>query len=133
MFYPMFMMFSLVFIIGLYMLKVRIDSVKSREVHPKFYVLMQGQEVPKKVQQTARSFVNQFELPILFYVASCLYISQGIESDIGLWSAWLFVVFRYAHAFVHVTSNNLNQRMGLFILSILFLITMLIDLLLHML
>lgn len=57
---------------------------------------------------------NQFELPVLFY-ACCilLYITES-DNLIALVLAWIFVALRYAHAYVHVTSNNLAFRSPLF-------------------
>ena len=63
------------------------------------------------------SIANQFELPLLFY-ACCivLYVTQADNlPDVIL--AWIFVATRYAHAFVHVTSNNLRYRSSLFALG----------------
>ena len=57
---------------------------------------------------------NQFELPLLFH-ACCivLYVTQA-DNLPAVILAWLFVATRYAHAFVHVTSNNLRYRSPLF-------------------
>lgn len=60
------------------------------------------------------SIANQFELPLLFH-ACCivLYVTQA-DNLPAVILAWLFVATRYAHAFVHVTSNNLRYRSPLF-------------------
>ena len=60
---------------------------------------------------------NQFELPLLFY-ACCivLYVTQA-DNLPAVILAWMFVATRYAHAFVHVTSNNLRYRSPLFALG----------------
>lgn len=63
------------------------------------------------------SIANQFELPLLFY-ACCivLYVTQA-DNLPAVILAWIFVATRYAHAFVHVTSNNLRYRSSLFALG----------------
>ena len=60
---------------------------------------------------------NQFELPLLFH-ACCivLYVTQA-DNLPAVILAWMFVATRYAHAFVHVTSNNLRYRSPLFALG----------------
>lgn len=65
------------------------------------------------------SIANQFELPLLFY-ACCivLYVTQA-DNLPAVILAWVFVATRYAHAFVHVTSNNLRYRSPLFALGFL--------------
>ena len=95
--YPMSMMVLLTFIIGVLTVKVRFASVRNREVSPKFYKLMQGQEVPEIVTKTTRCFNNMFETPVLFYVACSLYFASDIESVVGIIFAWLFVALRYIH------------------------------------
>jgi hypothetical protein len=57
---------------------------------------------------------NQFQLPVLFYVVVlCIYVTHG-NTILTLALAWIFVVLRYLHAFVHVTSNDLRLRSPLF-------------------
>jgi hypothetical protein len=57
---------------------------------------------------------NQFELPILFYVVVlCIYVTHG-NTILTLALAWLFVLLRYLHALVHVTSNAMRLRSPLF-------------------
>lgn len=70
------------------------------------------------------SIANQFELPLLFY-ACCivLYVTQA-DNLPAVILAWIFVATRYAHAFVHVTSNNLRYRSSLFALGFIVLIGM---------
>ncbi|NTF86177.1 hypothetical protein G6L46_03450 [Agrobacterium rhizogenes] len=63
------------------------------------------------------SIANQFELPVLFH-ACCitLFIAQA-DNLPAVILAWIFVATRYAHAYVHVTSNNLRYRSPLFALG----------------
>jgi hypothetical protein len=117
MFYPMFFMVLLTFIVGLFTMKCRISSVKSGDVNPKYFKLMEGQEVPEIITKTTRCFNNMFEVPTLFYAGCLLYISLGVESLIGLIFAWLFVLLRSIQAYVHLTYNHLIHRMLSFWLS----------------
>lgn len=117
MIYPMFAMILLTFIIGLITLKTRFASVKKGAVKPKYFKLMIGDNPPEFVQQTTRSFNNQFEVPILFYVVGTLYISLNINSDLALILAWAFVLFRYAHAYIHLSYNHIIHRLSAFWLA----------------
>ncbi|TGD76012.1 hypothetical protein E4634_00205 [Mangrovimicrobium sediminis] len=114
MLYPMFAMIVLTFGIGMFAVKVRFASVKTGEVNAKYYKLMDGASVPELVTKTTRCFNNQFEIPVLFYTVCTLYIALGAEDRVGLVSAWLFVFFRYIHAFVHLTYNHILHRMSVF-------------------
>jgi hypothetical protein len=63
------------------------------------------------------NLLNQFQLPVLFYVVClCLYVTQG-SSIVTVALAWIFVVLRYLHAFIHVTSNRIRYRSPVFALG----------------
>lgn len=68
----------------------------------------------KRSMQVAYSFSNQFELPVLFYVLTILVYVTHQTSIVFLVLAWIFVIARLLHAYVHVTSNILRLRGGLF-------------------
>lgn len=111
MFYPMILMVLLTFIVGLITMKYRIASVKSGAVSLKYFKLMEGEDVPEIITKTTRCFNNMFEVPVLFYAGCTLYISLGIDSQVGLVFAWIFVLMRYIQAYVHLTYNHLIHRM----------------------
>ncbi|MFT2096990.1 MAPEG family protein [Marinomonas sp. 2405UD66-6] len=131
MLYPMFLMVVLTFIIACITLKARFDSVKNKTVKTKFYSLMDGQEVPDIITKTTRNFNNQFEVPVLFYVVCSLYIFWGINSYFALIVAWLFVVLRVVHSYIHLTYNHVFHRMITFWLSLLCVMTLWVNLLLQ--
>jgi len=61
----------------------------------------------------SNAFDNQFQLPVLFYVACGLSMGFGtiwIETVL----AWAFVLTRIAHAFVHATRNHVPTRFFFF-------------------
>ncbi len=118
MLYSMTAMVLLSLIIGLIAVKIRIDSVKKGRVKAGYFKLMEGSNTPDLIIKSTRCFNNLFEVPVLFYVVCTLYISLGIESLIGLYSAWFFVVARIAHAYVHLTYNNILHRMFVFWLGV---------------
>jgi hypothetical protein len=107
----MFLMVLLTLVIGVLAVRTRFASVKSGDVRAKYYKLMDGQDVPDVVTKTTRNFNNQFETPILFYVVCTLYLTLGIEHDIAVVFAWLFVGFRVIHSFIHITYNHVIHRL----------------------
>lgn len=107
----MILMVLLTFIVGLITMKYRIASVKSGAVSLKYFKLMEGEDVPEIITKTTRCFNNMFEVPVLFYAGCTLYISLGIDSQVGLVFAWIFVLMRYIQAYVHLTYNHLIHRM----------------------
>ncbi len=79
--------------------------------------------------QVANNFNNQFQLPVLFYVLTILSIMTRHADVLFVTLAWIFVLARLAHAYVHVTSNRVMVRggiygLGAFVLAIAWLIFM---------
>lgn len=71
----------------------------------------------KRTLQIGYSFSNQFELPVLFYVLTILAYFTHRAGVLFVVLAWIFVLFRYLQAYVHVTSNKVRLRGSFFIVS----------------
>ena len=69
---------------------------------------------PLRARLLSNNFDNQFQLPVLFYVAALLSLWGNGTGWLEAALAWLFVALRYGHAFVHVTSNNVYRRFVLY-------------------
>ena len=81
---------------------------------------------PLRARLLSNSFDNQFQLPVLFYVAALLALWSGGAGWVELVLAWLFVALRYVHAAIHVTTNRVYRRFavytaGLVVLALLWL------------
>jgi hypothetical protein len=85
----------------------------SREVHPRDIALGQLGWTPK-TQQLGNSFNNQFQLPVLFYTLTILAIITRHADMLFVVMAWLFVLARIAHVYVHITHNHVFRRGALF-------------------
>jgi len=70
---------------------------------------------PLRARLLSNSFDNQFQLPVLFYVAALLALWSSAAGGVEVVLAWLFVMLRYAHAAIHVTSNNVPQRFAVYL------------------
>jgi hypothetical protein len=86
--------------------KTRLDDIALRE--PNW---------SQRTLQVAYSFSNQFELPVLFYVLTILAYLTHLAGVVFVVLAWIFVLFRYLQAYVHVTSNKVRVRGALFGIS----------------
>lgn len=60
------------------------------------------------------NLANQFELPVLFHVACLALYAVNAADMLAVVLAWLFVVSRYVHAYIHVTSNRIRYRQPAF-------------------
>jgi len=113
--YAMVMMVMLTVLIGLIMLVTRITAVRSGAVKPSYFKLMQGPALPETVTASGRNFSNQFEVPVLFYLACIMYIFLGIENATSITLAWVFVGSRIVHSAIHLTYNHVIHRMLVFL------------------
>jgi hypothetical protein len=71
----------------------------------------------RRTLQIGYSYSNQFELPVLFYVLTILAYFTHRAGVVFVALAWIFVIFRYLQAYVHVTSNKVRLRGSFFIIS----------------
>ena len=69
---------------------------------------------PLRAQLLSNNFDNQFQLPVLFYVAVLLALWSGGAGWIEAALAGIFVVLRYVHAGIHVTTNRVVRRFGVY-------------------
>lgn len=68
---------------------------------------------------------NQFEMPVIFYGLSLIYIATGYSSEYLVVAAWIYVILRYIHAIIQCTNNKIfPNRFITFGLSVLILIYM---------
>ncbi|GGA49914.1 MAPEG family protein [Pelagibacterium lentulum] len=64
---------------------------------------------PNDAKQAANAYANQFELPVLLFVAGGLTLWLGATWwEVAL--CWIFVLSRAAHAYIHVTENHVFNR-----------------------
>src|SRR5258707_8195245 len=65
---------------------------------------------PTRASQIGNCFKNQFELPLLFYILIALALPLRRADLVIVLLSWVFVVTRFAHAGIFVTSNNVQRR-----------------------
>ncbi len=65
---------------------------------------------PLKARLLSNNFDNQFQLPVLFYVGALVALTTNLVDILLLGLAMIFVVLRYVHAIIHVTTNQVHRR-----------------------
>jgi len=70
------------------------------------------------VERPARAYMNLLELPVLFYVVCLLMLATGRFDSVQVSLAWVFVVARCAHAFIHVAFNYVPLRFAAFLAGV---------------
>ena len=98
-----------------------INSIKNDNVKVRHFKLYDG-NIPEYVEVSRQTLKNQFELPILFYFLITIILVFDILTFTNLIFAWLFVISRYIHSFIRLTSNYIPYRARVFILGLFILI-----------
>ena len=106
---PVFVSVGLTFFLLLWMVTARTKAVKARETSLKDIAAGQP-KYPARVAQIGNCFSNQFEVPLLFYFLIALALPLRRADLFIVLMSWVFVVTRFAHASIFVTSNNIQQR-----------------------
>jgi hypothetical protein len=106
---PVFVLVGLAFALLLWMAGARRQALVDGEAKVRDVVLGQP-NWPTRATQIGNSFSNQFELPVLFYILIALVLPLRHADLVIVLLSWVFVVTRFAHAGIFVTSNDLKQR-----------------------
>jgi hypothetical protein len=106
---PVFVLVGLTFALLLWMAGARREALVGGETRARDVVLGQP-NWPTRATQVGNCFKNQFELPLLFYTLITLALPLRHADLFIVLMSWVFVVTRFAHAGIFVTSNDLNRR-----------------------
>ncbi len=106
---PVFVLIGLTFALLLGMAGARRRALVSRETRVRDIALGQP-NWPVRTTQLGNCYRNQFELPVLFYVLIAIALPIRHADLVIVMLSWVFVVTRFVHAGIFVTSNDLNQR-----------------------
>jgi len=120
---PVFVEVALTFALMFLMGRARVAAVKSGQT--KMADVALGQlNWPPKVQQISNSYASQFQVPVLFYVLTVLAIVTHHADYLFLVLAWLFVITRLVHAYIHTGSNYVRHRFNAFLIGAIILMAM---------
>lgn len=120
--WPMVAHFALVCVIYALVGWRRRQAMRNHVASPDLFKL--NRREPDISASAVNNLSNQFELPVLFHAAClALFMTKGAAQPVVA-LAWLFVALRYAHAYVHVTGNDLRYRSPLFAAGFLVLVGM---------
>lgn len=115
--YPLFAMFVLTAFCLFRLAALRFSAVRQGEVEPKFFKLYRDASEPDHLRVYSRHLTNLFEAPVLFYVIVITAFVTEQSGILPLILAWVYVLLRYAHSYIHLTSNRVLTRFRLFALS----------------
>ena len=131
-FLPVIAHMLLVFGLYIYLGKVKSCAAKAGQVDRQKAAL-NAKEWPDCVVKVSNNLANQFESPILFYMLAVMYFLSSNVSTVVLILMCFYVLSRYVHAYVHVTSNYVPYRFKFFLVGVLILLALTLFLMLKLL
>ena len=69
---------------------------------------------PENVVKVSNNIANQFQIPMLFYALTFSLLLTNAVNIVVLLTMALFVVSRYIHSYIHITSNYVPHRFKAF-------------------
>jgi hypothetical protein len=106
---PVFVLIGLTFALLMGMATMRTRALTGGETRMKDVALGEP-NWSTRTAQIGNCFSNQFEMPLLFYILIALALPLRHADLVIVLLSWVFVVTRFVHAGIFVTSNDLRQR-----------------------
>jgi hypothetical protein len=116
--YPLAAQVALTFAVLVIMFKTRVREVQSGKITMKYFKTYDEGSLPEAIIKTERHFANLFEVPVLFYAAGIIAMILPVNGPFILFWAWLFVIARIVHAYIHIGSNKVKHRSKAFTLGL---------------
>lgn len=117
MYFPCLAMMILTLIVMIRMFLMRVSALKNKDIEVKYFKTYNTGVAPSLMLQADRHFVNLFEAPVLFYMVCAFSVITFQVNKSMLLAAWIYVLLRCVHAFIHLTSNKIRPRMIVYTLS----------------
>ena len=109
--YPMAFYAVYMFGIAIYLFRIRVKGLKSKEIKFNYFKAYTDATLPEYAKVAERHYENQFEVPTLFFPTGVMHFALGMANPLTLGLMWLFVISRLLHSFIHLGSNNVRVRM----------------------
>lgn len=120
---PVFVLIGLAFALLLWMAGARREALVGGQTKIRDIALGQA-NWPTRATQIGNCYRNQFELPLLFYLLIALALPLRHADLVIVVLSWVFVVTRFAHAGIFVSSNDLGRRSMAWFAGVLVLLAM---------
>ena len=120
---PVYVQVGLTLSLLLWMVGARRGALVSGQTKIRDIALGQ-QNWPQRATQIGNCYRNQFELPVLFYVLIAIALPLRRADLVIVMLSWIFVVTRFVHAGIFVTSNDLGRRSMAWLAGVLVLLAM---------
>lgn len=130
-FLPVLAHVVLIFMLYIYLGIVKSRAVKEGTIDRKKAAL-DPKAWPESVVKVINNLGNQFESPVIFYIISIIYYLTNNVDSLLISIMSVYVLTRYMHTYIHITSNFVPYRFRLFLVGVLILLALTIWLVLKL-
>ena len=116
-FLPAIAMVAITFLAWLRLYQLRFAEMARRKIDPQSIALSAQKDAGLSDTRGADNFNNQFQLPVLFYVALLVAHATGQGTETFVQLAWAFVALRLVHALIQWTYNRVVHRFAAYALG----------------
>ena len=120
---PVFVQVALTFGLLFWMASARTGALRSKQTKMSDIALGEG-NWPSRVMAVGNSYNNQLQIPVLFYVLVILAWITRKADLLFVVMSWIFVISRIVHAWIHTTTNAIQQRFYAFATGVIVLLIM---------
>ena len=111
--------FFALFCLMIYMFLKRRKAIQEKKLSFGYFKDYQG-DIPDNLKIIENHYNNQFQIPLLFFVACLLALQQDSVDLFVLICAGLFIISRFIHSYIHLGSNHLLKRALVFFWGVVF-------------
>lgn len=115
--WSMFAQVALTVVVLLKMRKARVKAFIENNM-TKEQIAVNHDAWPEEVRKIQNNYANQFEIPVLFFIASVIVLMFGLEGLLFVVLAWAFVIARIVHMVIHTGPNKIKFRFRAFLASL---------------
>lgn len=107
---PVLAQVALTLVVAVMMLRARQRSIRDRGQRLRDIALATAADWNEDARKAANNYTSQFELPVLFYVASLFALVTRSVDLLLMILALAFVATRIVHTFIHTGANRVRPR-----------------------
>ncbi|MGS2719417.1 MAPEG family protein [Paraglaciecola aestuariivivens] len=116
---PVVVMMLLTMCVWCYMYYLRIGYSIKNKIHSQKLATPEKCNLllPEAVNQPSNNLKNLFEMPVIFYVVSILFVISDKVDMPTVYLAWAYVMLRFVHSLIHCVLNHVLGRFVSYFMS----------------
>ncbi len=123
--WPTFALVALIFVVWLTLFFQRGGHIRRHPPTPEnFATTESATRYFQPVELASNNFSNLFEIPVLYFALVPLLLITHHAGHIQVILAWVFVILRVLHSYVHIVVRNPKIRMPVYALGVAVLLAM---------